>query len=167
MLSTRNITLVAALCILGLASVAGAQSWGDKLKDAAAAAGKDVESDVTQAKDAMGGKAQDAADTKDAAAKAAADAKPEAPKAVETQDVDVAAPAAPADPTERLGEAAKTGAVTATDAAAKGADMGSAAQEGGAAAINKYMGGGEAAAAPADAAVEAAGEAAAPKTPEK
>jgi hypothetical protein len=158
MFSARIITLVAALCILGLANAAGADSWSDKLKDAAGT--KDVEAEVTRSKEAIGEKTREAAEAKD---EAASDASSEAQKPAEAKDVDVASPA-PKDQKERLEGAAKTGAVTATDAALGGAELGSAAQKGGAAAVNKYMGSsGEAAAAPSGESVEAAEEAGTPK----
>lgn len=160
MLSTRIISLVAALFILGLANVAAAQSLGDTLKDSAAAASKGVEAEVTRSRDAIAEKSQEAAAAKDEASQAAVDAKSEAQGAATAEEADVAAPPAPEEPMGRLGEAAKTGAVTATDAAARGSDLGTAAQKGGAAAINQYMAPTEAApAAPAEP-VGAAGEAA-------
>lgn len=139
MFSKRAITLVGILCSLGLASGAGAQSWSDKLKDAATA--EDVKTEGQEPADASAEKAEDA-------------------------DVAAGPPAVANDDMNKLQDAATAGAATGSDAVAKGADVGSAAKQGGAAAINKYMGStdaGEAKVVPSGAAAEQAGEQEAPK----
>jgi len=173
MFSKRAITLVGILCSLGLASGAGAQSWGDNLKDAAGVTAEDAETGVQQSADQAVGKVQDEADAKAVAAPGAEDVKTEVQEPADTTaekagDADVATgpPAVADDGTNKLQDAATTGAASGVDAVATGADMGSAAKQGGAAAVNKYIGstgGGEAEAVPSGAAAEQAGEQEAPK----
>jgi len=173
MFSKRAITVMGTLCSLGLASGAGAQSWGDKLKDAAGATAEDVKTGVQQSADQAVGQVQGEADAKAVAAPGAEDVKTEVQEPADTTaekagDADVAdePPAVAGDGTNTLQGAATAGAATGVDAVAKGADMGSAAKQGGAAAVNKYLGStgaGEAAAVPSGAAAEQAGEQEVPK----